>query len=816
MTTPQENRLVVDRRDNINLQEALILSLLTVLALLILTLTSWIAFARTGSGNRVLVPAAAAVAALLGALLVQRGRVLTGISLSLIAMGGAFFFLMSQFSGIGILASIVFALAAVGAVTYTFPAVQAGRFVTLFVVAGIIMLLLELFWPWASRPGASGQLPLLVVGVVAGLLPVAYSLRRFPSFNLREKLTIAFLLVALLPMLAVVVVSNRATRDLLIEDANQRLLAAATQTAFSLDDFFTNAMETIRTEANIIDETGYLVLPVDQRTGSEAERKALAQLKIYRDKNPLNVSSYAILDSFGQVLLEYPLNSPAVNEANRDYLTTPLATNEPYASQVEFTPRVLGSPFLYFSAPLHNEDDNVLGVIRARYKAGILQQLIARSTGLVGGQSFAALYDSNGLHLAHGTAPDSLYKLVAPLEPAQIVTLQGAQRLDLDPIESLTVVPPNPDLARQLSTAGEVPFFSVPDVVDPDRSNQVAVTSMSTQPWLVTFSQPQDVFLAAIQGQTRTAVLLALVVAVIVVVIAVALSRLLTGPITRLEAVAARVASGDLSVRARVESADEIGSLATTFNLMTGQLQETLSGLEQRVVDRTRALSTSTEVGRRLSTILDERQLVSEVVNQVQKAFNYYHAHIYLYDADNQNLIMVGGTGEAGRIMLERGHKIERGRGLVGRAAALNTVVLAPDVSQDPDWLANPLLPKTKSEVAVPIAVGDTVLGVLDVQDDEKEGLQQQDADLLLSISNQVAIALQNAHSYAQIQRQADRRALINEINRKIQSAPDHETAMQIAVRELGRAVGGRYARVWLDSPPDKGNGGPTGQEKTR
>jgi putative methionine-R-sulfoxide reductase with GAF domain len=225
----------------------------------------------------------------------------------------------------------------------------------------------------------------------------------------------------------------------------------------------------------------------------------------------------------------------------------------------------------------------------------------------------------------------------------------------------------------------------------------------------------------------------------------------ITRPIQTLVMAAEKIREGDLEQQAAISGLKEVDALAHTFNGMTAELRQTLEGLEQRVADRTQALETSTVVSRHLSTILDTNQLVAEVTRVVQSAFDYYHVNIFLLDDSTQELVQVAGAGEDGQATPANHLRIPFGKGLVGQAATTNLPVLAPDVSQNTQWLFDPMLPNTRAELAVPIVRGSQVIGVLDIQHQEVGGLKQEDTHLMQSIANQLAVALLNARSFEQL-----------------------------------------------------------------
>jgi GAF domain-containing protein len=179
--------------------------------------------------------------------------------------------------------------------------------------------------------------------------------------------------------------------------------------------------------------------------------------------------------------------------------------------------------------------------------------------------------------------------------------------------------------------------------------------------------------------------------------------------------------------------------------------------LEQQIkhslARRTDQVQTSTEIAQEIAAtpVLDE--LFQQVVDLVQARFRYYHAQVYTLEKDN--LIMQAGTGNAGQQMKQNKHllPISAQKSLVVQAATSHEPILVPDVVHNAYWLPNSLLPRTKSEIAVPIILSGEVLGVLDVQADTVGGLDTEDQLLLLGLCGQIAVAINNRRLEAEQQK---------------------------------------------------------------
>jgi len=246
------------------------------------------------------------------------------------------------------------------------------------------------------------------------------------------------------------------------------------------------------------------------------------------------------------------------------------------------------------------------------------------------------------------------------------------------------------------------------------------------------------------------------------------------------------------------------------FEAMTQQVaflyenNELLEQITVRTAEQARfaqQLSAAAEVAAEISSLLDPSQLMSEAVALLQSRFNFYHAHIYLLDESGQNLFVQAGSGQVGLVLKERKHNIplDREGSLVARAARERVPVLVPDTAKASDFLPNPLLPNTRSELAIPMLVGGKLLGVLDLQDDAVGRFTETEANSLFTLSGQIATAIDNARLFGQVEHSAEEIQMRYEISRKLNEADTTEEILMALSQPLIESGGSSSIFIHLD-----------------
>jgi len=235
------------------------------------------------------------------------------------------------------------------------------------------------------------------------------------------------------------------------------------------------------------------------------------------------------------------------------------------------------------------------------------------------------------------------------------------------------------------------------------------------------------------------------------------------------------------------------------LNQANAELSDLRDSLEERVAQRTAQLQTSAEVGQAVAATLDSAQLLRQVVNLITERFGFYYAAVFTLNDNGTAAVLREATGEAGRILKERAHHLEANEtSMVGYAISQRKARIALDVGADPVRFANPLLPDTRSEIALPMIAGNRVLGALDVQSTQPSAFDESNAVVLQAMANQIAVALNNAEQFKQTELQAKRQSALNQFSRGLFSAASTEDLYRVLVAALPGIVPHDYLSLTL------------------
>lgn len=242
------------------------------------------------------------------------------------------------------------------------------------------------------------------------------------------------------------------------------------------------------------------------------------------------------------------------------------------------------------------------------------------------------------------------------------------------------------------------------------------------------------------------------------------------------------------------EKGQVVGLVGVTRDI--SRRREAEQALEQSLARRGRQMQVSTEIAQEIAAAPDLELLFSRVVTLIKERLNYYHVQIFRHDTIDNAMVLVRGYGEVGQQMVAAGHRLEMGRGLVGKALDTGRPALSADVSQSPDWVPNPYLPQTRGELVVPIILRsrpggsserEEILGILDVQSDQVGVLGEEDQLLLEGLCGQIAIAIESTRLREGMQ---ERLAELNALHRSVS-----RQGWQEVLGKTGGPGGYRYDR---------------------
>lgn len=442
-----------------------------------------------------------------------------------------------------------------------------------------------------------------------------------------------------------------------------------------------------------------------------------------------------MVDNAGELLAFYPDDRPS-NTINAPDIQNVLTANK--SAHAVFTDGLSGEPVMITGITLREASGAAKGVLLLQTDIAFLQEILARhETGAFG---YAYMLDrTRGWLLYIDADTDQLVQRSTIDHPYVADFVAGTAA-------------PAAGWSRILQTPVYRGLFG-----DWTLRQVTAVPLLNAD---VVSEIPIAEAYAPIRAMIRMVAILLLCATVGALAMGSYFSQKFVTPLNQLTTAAMQISEGNLTIHLPVHPRNELGLLATTFNHMTAQLQETVNDLEKSVEERTGVINrrssqiqAAAATARDATSATDLAELLDRAVNLVPSRFGYYHAGIFLVDEAGKYAVLRAATGPVGQTMLQRQHRLRVGiEGIVGRVIQTGIPYITPDTSQDTVYWPNPLLPETRSEMGLPLQVDDRVIGAMNVQSKDVAAFDHEDVTILQTLTDQLAVAIEKTRLFEKTQ----------------------------------------------------------------
>jgi signal transduction histidine kinase/HAMP domain-containing protein len=612
--------------------------------------------------------------------------------------------------------------------------------------------------------------------------------------SIRARLSFLIILVSFAPVMIVGLLATRIARDRLTDEALLRIRTEAAAYGSQLENYAAQQRINLLSYSSLPSIQGRIravqngnIDPATFNSAHEWDDLLLNYFgSIARSKQQYASLEYADAEGIINALAFYErenqsinlFSKPSINYdiSERAYFSeaSQLANGEIYTSPIGYVQLEVGtrqttllfgmqmeSQAMFFMAtPIYSREGEFSGVVSMGILAETLYPFLRTTLGNV------YLTDTAGHYLYHPN-PEKRYT-------------SDTQSL-------VTLAQDYPEIWADIQQTGIIDFSTVVgnDVIAVIKlDSSFLPTERNVSYWLIR-TVPVDTVFSPVRSMTVFVLAGAVTTLIPMLGLALLVSQGFTRPIRKLTRAAEIISHSNhrqiliTDQVVKVKSDDEIGRLAQSFNLMTQNLISSLNESNQLleiVNNRTKVLEVSVELSRQITTVLNETKLLPKLVELTRESFGFYQVSIFRYHSNTQMLSLVA-SSVIPELVITHGEKSFRidDIGLVPLAARSYTAAVNNDISRSANDAENFVLPNTRSEVALPILFGGSVLGVLDIQSRKENRFSEQDVMLYTSYANQIAVAIRNAILFEEVIAAKDKAEQADNIKSSFLANMSHE-----------------------------------------
>ena len=566
----------------------------------------------------------------------------------------------------------------------------------------------------------------------------------FKNLSIGKKLLIILLLISILPLFIITYGFHSLGKTELTEQTIRVLKVQAENVATSVNHFIDYKFKHLRKIVDMPQLSTILILKTVKEKQPHVIRQTASSLRAKLRIDP-DFLSFCLLDTDGNAVLG------TCDKADTNFRDRPFfykaSKGEKYVSPPSLDK---GKPSIYFSIPIKHTN-KIVGVLVAQCDAEELWKLIETETGRVGTGNAVILSNSDGVRIAHSTTRDLIFKSWIPLKPEVKEQIQKEKRYGSDIREIAST--DRPEVMDAVTRILPPQYFQHELVIG--KGNYHSVIKVMNNGWRIIATIPEATFLEPVHTSIFYISIISGIIACVVIAASIVIGRLSTKRIHAFASISKEIATGNFTKRVPFINGDEIGQLGKTFNIMSASIK--------RKIEQLKYLN---DVAVEIHSHIEIEHLLQDLVNISRRIINAEMGSLVLLDEQGENIKYF-------KVSMPNPCQIKEqpiGKGLLSAVIKKGQTIRLDDITKDRRSIKLPENhPPIRTLLGVPLVTNSSTVsgGLFLANKANNECFTLEDEEILLTITYQASVAIENARLYGQVQQLAVTDGLTGLLNHK-------------------------------------------------